>query len=224
LADEKQQPTYTITIGGSWSLKDFYELPHTFAQVYAFHCAFLLMDEVDDPERLWYVFGSFPWRGGYSAVNFYNSLNSQVPRDFRPKVKSIQYASPGWIELSLLVPAAVAVSKVVDMFVRSASGLNGLYTEIYKGMHERNLMRIEAKRQEIDLSEKQIEFAVKMSKLLAEGLGFNRIEELNERTGHPVATLKMLLSYFRRVRKLAEYATTGKAEFPDEQDLPELPE
>lgn len=224
MADEKRQPTYTITIGGSWSLKDFYELPHTFAQVYAFHCAFLLMDEVDDPERLWYVFGSFPWRGGYSAVNFYNSLNSQVPLGFRPKVKSIQYASPGWIELSLLVPAAVAVSKVVDMFIRSASGLNGLYTEIYKGMHERKLMRIEAKRQEMDLTEKQIEFAVNMSKVLAEGLGFDRIEELNERTGHPVATLKMLLSYFRRVRKLAEYATTGKAEFPDEQDLPELPE
>jgi hypothetical protein len=223
LALEKHQATYTITIGSSWSLKDFYELPHTFAQVYAFHCAFLLMDEVDDPERLWYVFGSFPWRGGYSAVNFYNSLNSQVPREFRPKVKSIQYASPGWIELSLLLPAAVAVSKVVDKFVRSASGLNGLYTEIYKGMHERKLMRIEAKRQEMDLTQRQIEFAVKMSKLLAEGLGFGRIEELNERTGHPVATLKMLLSYFRRVRKLAEYATTGKAEFPDEQDLPELP-
>lgn len=224
MADKKQQPTYTITIGGSWSLKDFYELPHTFAQVYAFHCAFLLMDEVDDPERLWYVFGSFPWRGGYSAVNFYNSLNSQVPQEFRPKVKSIQYASPGWIELSLLVPAAVAVSKVVDMFVRSASGLNGLYSEIYKGMHERKLMRIEAKRQEMDLTEKQIEFAVKMSRVLGESLGFNQIEELNERTGHPVATLKMLLSYFRRVRKLAEYATTGKAEFPDERDLPELPE
>jgi len=170
------------------------------------------------------VFGSFPWRGRYSAVNFYNSLNSQVPREFRPKVKSIQYASPGWIELSLLVPAAMAVSKVVDMFVHSASGLNGLYTEIYKGMHERKLMRIEAKRQEMDLTDKQIEFAVKMSKVLAEGLGFDRIEELHERTGHPVATLKMLLSYYRRVQKLAGYASTGKVEFPDERDLPELPE
>jgi hypothetical protein len=205
---------YTIWIGSTWSLTDFYELPHVFEQAYAFNCAFLLAEEARDPVRLDDVFSLFPWRGGYSAVNFYRSLGSQVPRGLRPKVKSIQYASPGWIELTLAVKAAVAIGTVIGIFVKSAGGLNGLYNEIYKGMTKRKLMRINAKHKELELTRDQIKFVIESAGQLAKAIGFENLEELNQHTGNPLASLKILLSYYRRIRKLAEYVVDGKAEFP----------
>ena len=219
-----QSGAYTIDIGAAWSLNDFYELPHVFEQVYAFNCVFLLAEEARDPERITHTFSSYPWRGGYSAVNFYRALRSQVPLRLRPKVKSIQYASPGWIELSLLVPSALAIGKVIDVFIESAGKLNNLYTEYHKGLTERKLMRIDLKQKELDLAQNQIDFATKASEQFARGLGFENLNESNELTGNPVATLKILLSYYRRVRTLAEYVVKGKANFPanDDDDLPRL--
>lgn len=208
-----ENDTYRIGVDGSWSLEDFYQFPRVFGQVYTFQSVFVL--EVHDPERLRRTFGSFPWRGGYSAVNFYSSLASQIPLRFRPRVKSIRYASPGWIELSEVAAlAAVTIGTVVNGFVKSASSLNKLYGEIYEGFHARKLMRIEAKREHLDLVMKELNFAEQVSERLAKGLGFENRAALNELTGNPLATTKILLSYFRRIRTLASYVAEDKAEFP----------
>ncbi|MGH9450891.1 MAG: hypothetical protein ACRD11_10145 [Terriglobia bacterium] len=208
--------TYRIGIDGSWSLEDFYEFPRVFGQVYAFHCAFAL--EAHDPERLVHTFESFPWRGGYSAVNFYGSLYSQIPPRLRPQVKSIRYASPGWIELTeLMFLAAIGVGRVVKGFVNSASALNKLYGEIYEGLHARELMRVEAKREHLELAKRELDFAEGASERLAKGLGFENPAALNELTGNQLATVKILLSDFRRIRTLASYVEEGKAEFPADE-------
>jgi hypothetical protein len=119
-----QSSNYIITIGGIWSLNDFYELPHVFEQAYVFNCAVFQVEMTTTFERLNEVFLSYPWRGGYSAVNFYNSLGKHIPAHFRAKIKSIQYASPGGIELIVVIPAVVAIAKLVDIIVKSAGGVN----------------------------------------------------------------------------------------------------
>jgi hypothetical protein len=52
---------------------------------------------------------------------------------------------------------------------------------------------------------------------LAEALGFSDLARLNELTGNPVATMKIFLSYYRRIRTLAEHEQKGKADFPEEE-------
>jgi len=213
-----QSGPYTINIGAAWSLNDLYEFPHVFEQVYAFNCAFLLAEEARDPEKITHTFSSYPWRGGYSAVNFYRVLRSQVPLRLRPSVKSIQYASPGWIGLSLFVPSALLISTVIDRLTKSAGGLNNLYTDIHKGLTERKLMQIDLKHKELDLAQHQIDFSISSSELFARQLGFENLSELNKLTGNPISTLKILLSYYRRIRTLSEYVAKGKANFPDSGD------
>jgi hypothetical protein len=213
-----QSGTYRIGLDAAWSLNDLYELPHVLEQVYAFNCVFLLAEQTQDPEKLIHTFSSYPWRGGYSAVNFYRVLRSQVPQRLRPTVRSMQYASPGWIELSLLVPSALLIGQMIDVFISSAGKLNALYTEIHKGLTERKLMRIDLKHKELDLAQHQIDFATRASEQFAKELGFQNLNQLNELTGNPVSTLKILLSYYRRVRTLAEYVAKGKAKFPSNND------
>jgi hypothetical protein len=69
-----------------------------------------------------------------------------------------------------------------------------------------------------------MDFAIKASEQLARGLGFENLNELNKQTGNPVASLKILLSYYRRIKILAEYVIKGKANFPTngDDDLPRL--
>ena len=208
--------TYTISIDWSWSLENFYELPHVFGQVYAFHCAFTV--EVRDRDRLNHAFASYPWRGGYSAVNFYNVLSSQVPYRLRPQVESIKYASPGWIALTgVMTVVTGTIGRAVRGFVRSTSALNKLYSEIYEGHHGRRLMRIEERRQNLQLAGEELNFAIESSERLAAALGFKNLAALNDFTGNSMTSTKILLSYFRRVRILASYVEQGKAEFPADE-------
>ena len=208
--------SYTIRIDGSWSLKDFYELPHVFAQVYAFHCAFLLAEEARDPVRLALAFSSYPWQGGYSAVNFYTSLSSQIPKNLRPRVKAIQYASPGYMELGLWVAAATAAAAIIKKTVDSLSSINRLYSDIYKGLQERKLVGLEIKRKTLELEAEEITLLINSTRQLAEALGFRDLSRLNELTENPLARMKILLSYYRRIRTLADFEQKGKADFPEE--------
>jgi hypothetical protein len=213
---------YTIRIDGSWSLKDFYELPHVFAQVYAFNCAFHLGEEARDTERLANAFVSYPWQGGYSAVNFYTTLSSQVPIYLRPRVKAIQYASPGFMQLGLWVAAATSAAAIIKKTVESAGSINQLYSEIYKGLQERKLLRIEVRRKTLELESDEMNFVMDSSRRLAEALGFTDLAKLNELTDNPLAAMKILMSYYRRIRTLADYERKGKADFPVEEPKKKL--
>lgn len=204
--------SYRIMLDGEWTLSDFGELPHTYSQVYAFVYGLELPDDFEGYEAI-LRFAGYPWRGGYSAVNFYKQLQSSVPRRDRPRLRSIQYASPGWIELSLVVTVALSARRIIKACVVSASELNSLYQEIYKNLHERKLLRIEAKEAELRLEEKQLQFMETSSKKLARLLKIPAIEVIRAQSPTRLAELKMLLSLFRRARKLADYEKAGKASF-----------
>lgn len=199
----------------NWSLEDLYLMSHAYIQAYSFLYSFYstIKNFDDEDDRLVITYSAHPWKGGYSTINFYNNLKYIVPSRHRPKIKSIQYASPGWIELTLIVAVALNIKKIVSCFCSSGNELNSLYHNIYKGMHERKMMRIEAKRKSLILSKKQIHFATESANSLSKLLGFKNIKEINKLTNNPLASLKILLSFYRKIRKLSEFTQKGKADF-----------
>lgn len=204
---------YRIQIDGEWLLEDLYSFPHTFSQAYAF--LYTLNMPLDDfkEEQLRITFTSYPWLGGYSAVNFYNYLKATVAISDRPRVISIRYGSPGLFELGLAVSIAIGVGILVKTFIASAGGLHSLYNDIYKGLQERKLMRIEVKRKELVLEKERIQFIDDATQKLSHAMGFKNVEQINRLTGNPLATLKILLSFYRRIRTLTEYDRDGKVKF-----------
>ena len=211
---------YRIQIDGEWSLDNLYEFPRTYSQLYSFLYVLELAspdleDETEEylfDSRIESAFRSHPWRGGFSAVNFYQQLGYIVPNQDRPKIKSIRYDSPGWLELTLVVAIASNIERLVAAFSKSGKHLNSLYRDIYKGLHDRRLMRIKVKRQEIVLKREQLRFVEESAKSLSRGLGFKNLDELNMLTKNPLGTLKILLSLYRRLRTLAKYESKGKAD------------
>jgi hypothetical protein len=104
---------FRISIDGEWMLEDLYKFPRAFQQAYYFWDAISADYDEDTTDRVNRAFSVFPWQGGYSAVGFFEQLKFIVPRGQRPKITSIRYESPGWLDLSLCITAALSLSRVV---------------------------------------------------------------------------------------------------------------
>lgn len=207
--------SYRIEMDGDWNLEDLYVLPRTYIDLYSFLYSFTIaVDQYDDQDnRLVITYSAHPWVGGYSSLNFYSNLKYIVPSENRPSITSIQYASPGWMELSVVVLVATNLQRIVKCFVESGIELNRLYSDIRKGLHDREMMKIEAKRASLELEKEQRDFAIESAEKLSALLGFEHIAELHKLTGNPLASLKILLSFYRKIKILAKYETSGKAKF-----------
>lgn len=108
-----------------------------------------------------------------------------------------------------MVSVAISIRLVGHHFARSVKQLNDLYNEIYKGIHERKLQAIEIRKKEIEIKETDLAFASKSCDGLAKLLGFSDLQKLHDYTGNPIASLKMLLSFYRRVKAIAKFEQVG---------------
>ena len=205
-----EESNYRIGIDGRWDLEDLYIFPRNYEQVYFLVFSLLPHEDEDIQERIKYAYSGFPWRGGYSAVNFYNNLKYTTPRLHRPQVISIQYASPGWIELRLIQFVARTVEGIIKSIATSIIEANRVYNEIHKGLSERKLLRIDVKKKELELEMMHADYIEKSANTMARLVGLRDVSQMHEKTGSPLKTLKILLSLYRRIRTLAEYQNKGK--------------
>lgn len=204
------EANHKIPIDGKWDLEDLHRFPRAYEQVYFMLYCLLPHEDEWVQERIDYAFKQYPWMGGYSAVNFYNKLKYSFPKKERPQVISLQYASPGWIELSIIVGVAVAGERIVKAIATAIREANSTYQEIHRGMQERKLHRIEVAKNELELEQQYQEFIENSVDRMVRLLGLSGIEKINQKTGSPLKTLKILLSLYRRIRTLAEYQNKGK--------------
>jgi len=204
------ESNYSINIDGRWDLEDLYVFPRSYEQVYFLVFSLLPHEDENIQERIKYAYSGFPWRGGYSAVNFYNNLKYTTPKLQRPQVLSIQYASPGWIELRLINFVAQTVEAIVKSIAESILHANRVYNEIHKGLSERKLLRIDVKKKELELELMHTEYIEQSANTMARLVGLENLTQMHEKTGSPLKTLKILLSLYRCIRTLAEYQNKGK--------------
>ena len=202
--------SYRIELDGDWTLVDLYRFSSTYSQLYAFQYSFKQRAGSDDDEWIRDPYVANPWVGGYDAVNFYKQLANRIPHPHRPTLLGMHYASPGWIDLGVVVPVAVGIPLAVYAFVDAAGRINRLYSEICKGMRDRELMKIKVKREELKLARETIQFIEDSNGKLSEVLKFEHRQEINDLTRNALTTLKILMSYCRRIKTLSKYETSGK--------------
>jgi hypothetical protein len=127
--------SYRIEIDGEWTLNDLHEFPYAYTQAYSFLYSVILNETVED-ERLRITFVAHPWRGGFSAVNFFHYLYELIPAAERPKrnLNSVFLAGLDRVELGLggfenldelnnLAPNKLAALKMMLAFYRRARKL-----------------------------------------------------------------------------------------------------
>ena len=210
---------YRIPIDGRWELVDLYEFPHTYAQIYS--VIYVLQEPLSVPRerRKAHVFSKYPWRGGYSTVNWFSGLYYTIPYEDRPKVIAMQYASPGWLDLGVYVAAAIAIRQMLIAFSEAGRHLNETYSRIQEGVHKRKLNQIKLRKQELELEGERVRFVVTSCDEIARLMGFKHLKQMHALTGNPLVTLKMLCAIYRRLRTLSEFEADGKTKITkDEND------
>lgn len=209
---------YMIYVDKRWSLEDLYLFPRAYEQVYFAYEALIPAADDQMNERILRAFNAFPWRGGYSAVSFYNQLKYATPKERRPIIRQIRYASPGYIELVLAIPLAIQIAGVVGAVAGSLLACNKVYNTIYTDAQKRELLALDIKSAEIDLANKQLDFIKNSNEKLAEILMLESAAVIESRAEHPLIAMKILMSIYRRVRTLAEYHQKGKAKLSHQLD------
>ena len=204
---------YNVHIDGKWSLEDLYIFPRTYEQIYYAWQTFGPSDDDITEDRIARAFHIFPWQGGYSAVNFYNQLKYITPARQRPQIISIQYGSPGAIELQLAVSLAKDIAGAVMLISGSIIACNKAYHDVYTGMQKRELLRIKNEKETIELVKKHRKFLEESAHTMMEILSVPDAIILGNRTESDLLTTKILLSLFRRIRTLAEFQNRGKVDF-----------
>lgn len=211
-----------IHIDGRWQLEDFGVFSKQYTQSYSLIYS-LTKNPIEtefEHRGFRFEYSKYPWRGGFSVINFYYSLYARIPEVHRPEVKSIQYASPGAIELATVVEVSAQLGAIITAIAITLGKVHELYNNIQKGIRERKLGRIEVAVKELQLDQAQNEWVSASIAELAQAMKVTDelLDTLNVRTdGNKLVQLKVLLSLYRRVEPIAELVDREMVKFEEEK-------
>lgn len=213
--EDSQKDNYIVHLDKRWQLDDLSVFSKAYEETYfamfgLLSAAGQMSGDASATQRVSHAFRSYPWTGGYSAVNFFTALKKSVPRKDRPTVLRITYASPGIIELLLAQHVAVQIGAVVASVCGSVRLANSTYHAVYKGYIDRQLARVSVERAELELSREKLEFVESSNHALARELMIDNVDVVDRQTGNSLRTLKILLAIHRRMHKLAKLQDSGK--------------
>ncbi|GHC68221.1 hypothetical protein [Roseibacillus persicicus] len=209
--------TYKILLDGRWALKDLTDFTRVYYQNYAFIYCLDTQASLDTVSQIQEVLREYELRSGATYVSIYGIFRHRIPPEDRPDVKSIKYASPGWMELALDSEVAVEVAKSVAALIGAGATLAGSYRglqEVFSALRERRKAR---KNRLLQLDAEEVAIVQKLNKDLAKGLGFKSLKELDKYTKDPEESSKLLMAHYRRVKQMAKFVDDGKASFPIEE-------
>lgn len=207
------QKTRSVHIDGRWGIDDLRRFSDLVQDCYAFVYALTGRGSGGTKQRMAELFHRYPWRGGFSSVNFFDALYGLIPNKDKASITRIQYASPGTIELHMLPGIAATIRGMVLKINESAASVPyETYAEVRAWLQDRGWLG--KSREDLNLSRKdQEELLERLEELtMALGLSAHTDEILGLARRDPLAAVKILLAYFRRLDGLADYVATGKAQ------------
>jgi hypothetical protein len=202
-----------ILLDERWKLEDFSILTKEYMQLYGFFYSLRL---IDNNEFSQLEFERMPWLGGGSVVGFFSIMGKLVASENKPEVKKIQYASPGFIELTLIVEVAKDIGIIVTALSSAAASAAGTYHLIYSQYQKRKLTQLKIKDLEAKQLREEITFVKNSVKELHSSfnLSNNQVNSLHKLSkGDELVQLKMLLALYRRAKPIAELQEGNKANF-----------
>ena len=201
-----------IRLDKRWELKDLSVVTKEYVQLYSFY---YVVNRVAAGQYVDLDFSTYPWGGGYSVINFFQKSYGLTHKDHRLQVSRIQYASPGFIELTGVIGVAADVSTLVTALCASALAINKTYDAIVSSYHKRKLGSIKIKEAEAKLTRDDIDFIQYSVKTLAKEfkLSPEQVEAIRKISNkNELVQLKMLLALYRRAEPIVEQQDSGKAQ------------
>jgi hypothetical protein len=210
--------TYSIGLDGELFIEDIAAISRLYQQLYSFHYGLAHLGRA--AVRSVIVASVRHWTGGFNAVNLFSGLSGVIPSIHRPRIKNMQYASPGHIQMELLPAMAQQIYAASQrlVVVEEIEKADALYKDIYKYFKENKISGFESEHgsRERQLSPDQM---TALSAFVTDFLGVMNWNSFQHQFTSleigPLAQLRALLAYYRRLRSLVRYQRTGKITFSD---------
>jgi flagellin-specific chaperone FliS len=198
---------FSIQIDSEWYFDDFSELERKFSQVYSFIYSLIKLN-TGSVNKMQAVYKQFPWKGGFSSVNFFEQIRTAIPSYHEVRVSKLQYASPGAITLTLDSKVAQRASALIEacfrneLLVKSYKNSVKLLTD-YKILSSPELYDTLDENAKKEISSALGDLQTQM------GLG-DMLFKWSSLPENPAYALKILQAIYRRITSLNSYQTAGR--------------
>jgi|TARA_R110000851_G_scaffold68733_9_gene154256 hypothetical protein len=201
---------YDLKLDGDWYLEELMGLPRTYSQLYSFIYTLKNMMRVSVSSNANNIFSNYPWKGGFSTVNFYKDLNAVIPSFHEPKVDSIQYASPGQIRLELLKPVSLSVEGIVNTCFENKAKLKEINKKVAEFLRSKELSKVDGSDPDLVIDESDKMFLSKGISAFSELMKLSDYEsDIIRASGNELVAIKIIMSFYRRVSKLFGFIEKG---------------
>lgn len=202
-----------VDIDGQWEISDLKIFSDSVQDCYSFGYALLEATGKATKNKITALFHKHPWRGGFSSVNFFKELYQNIPSQDRAEIKQIAYASPGEIKFYMNGDVADSIRKLVNLINEENSPSFKAYKETRRYLQD--LGWLGKSESDIELSAQEVNDLTVCLKSTCKAIGIEDSTDhilTNLAGGDPLAGIKMVLAYHRRLQALADYVATGKAQ------------
>ncbi|WP_363797428.1 hypothetical protein ABU614_19755 [Lysobacter firmicutimachus] len=202
-----------FNLDGELYLDDISAIPKLIQQLYSFHYGLTHSYRPAVRDKLTEIMGK--WRGGVNAVNIFTGLKSVIPSIHRPQITELHYASPGHIKLDALPDLTqhidAALNRISDD--QNFERMQELYSSIYDYFKREELSGFD----DVDVS-KATQITNRQSgdlegffNVFFDALGWSSYSDsFRGLDPSPLARMRVLLAYYRRLRQLREFVGQGK--------------
>lgn len=162
------------------------------------------------------AFTEHPMRGGSSYVAFYGDLKGLLGFDERLAMGRIVKQSPGFVDLEGKSEILDEITGAFANYSENREELKPRYDKLHSYMSKGKLLKMESEK--FDKTSVVAKYLKENGQEFAEYLGvdYNTIDKL---TGHnALATVKILLSHWRRLDRYHLFFAEGRVQFPKEGD------
>lgn len=208
---------FRFEMGGEWDIDDLESLSAALRLSYAYFYWITVDPEVMEP-RVRSMFSRYFWSGEYIGDRFAQDLYYHIPAEYRLRIASIHYSSPGWLEVLGAIGVIQALAFCARAWIHNAEKVFDLFTKINRYFEDRKLRRIEKL---VSLDDIRPEFIDEARALCFEfgkvlGLDEKQAIQMIELTGNPISTLRLMVALSNESKRLIELQKAGKLKVPNQ--------
>ncbi|MFR0688623.1 hypothetical protein ACLUTX_04465 [Enterobacterales bacterium AE_CKDN230030158-1A_HGKHYDSX7] len=212
LAEEVSE-AYFLGLDGDMYIDDISLIPKIYQQLYSFHYGLDHLDRSAVRGALSRLAGS--WTGGFSAVHLFTGLNNVTPSIHRAKVTELRFNSPGHIKLDLLPELAGRIEIAAEQVCNDDTylALEQYYSTVYRYFKDNRISGFDDER-DLTVSNLSPEVLERLEGFVNYFFNLMRWDDyqvgFSDLNVDALHQLRVLLAYYRRLRRLRPYLVSGK--------------
>jgi len=197
--------SYSVIIERELTIEDWRGFFRMFSCAYAFAYNIIALRS----ERI----KGHPWRGGFSAMHFWDELLRYIPAEDYPTAMAMHYASPGFVRFKLDSGIAREVGRLVAKYSRDYEPIRNAMMNLYAVIRTNDLNNEKLGEDDPIWAKVNAELT-KLTLVLLTKLELPSIREFLAAAERPFEAAKMSLAFARRLGVLVDLEDNRFVRFP----------